>query len=204
MKTVFCIVPMQKKVKANYKGHKAIANDESVMYPINGVLAKMLKKDDEVKVVLLKTINTNDEEKTIDKNEELFKQELNEINEKIGANISYDNIEIQFTEERKEQEKMFKGIIDKIEMRSEIYADITYGPKSVPILTFNALGFAEKFLDADIKYIIYGKAYFDRNGNPYGHEIIDMTALYYLNSITNSIDVDSADEAKKILNNLLS
>ena len=55
------------------------------------------------------------------------------------------------------------------------------------------MGFAEKFFDADVKNIVYGKFRFDDNNSA---EIYDVTALYYLNSLTN---VMSAPDGKTAL-----
>ena len=204
MKTIISIVPMYSKTPAVYAGHPAIANAESVVYPINGVLSTSLKKGEEVKVILLKAIDPNDGEHTADRNEEIFKKELNAINERIGAKITYESVAINFTETRKEQEKLLKGVVDRLEEGTEVYADITYGPKSMPIIVFYALGFAERFLNVEVKNIVYGKAYFDADGKAYGHELVDMTALYYLNAITNQIEVDDAEQARDLLDQFLS
>ena len=203
MKTIFCIIPMTVKSPAVYKGHPAIANDEAVIFPINGVLSKVLKKDEEVKVVLLKAIDPTDPDKRSDENEGKYKAELACINEKIGAKILYDSVAIDFTETRKEQENLLKGIVDRIDEGADIYADITYGPKSMPIILFYALGFAERFLSAEVWHIVYGKAYFDREGKPHSHEIIDMTSLYYLNATLNHINISDPKTARELLDKLL-
>ena len=60
---------------------------------------------------------------------------------------------------------------------SHIIADITFGPKDVPIIVFAVLGFAEKSLGCEVDHIIYGQANFE-NGRPVNTKICDMSPLY--------------------------
>ena len=95
----------------------------------------------------------------------------------------------------------FRQIVGTLENECEIYADITYKTKTLTPVIFYALGFAEKFFDADIKNIVYGKAVFDKEKKaiPGASEIFDVTALYYLNSLTN---IMSAPDGKTALERL--
>jgi len=204
-KIVFCSITMKKKTdleKSVYKvnGNSTINFELPVFYPINGVLSKILAKNDKIKVVMLKK---EDSAKNCDKNVEVFKQELNSINEKIGAKIEYKELSIPLDETRKTQETLLQEMINELSEKSEIYADITFSVKSLPIITFCVLNYAEKFMEADIKSIVYGQAEFDDENKPHNHTLFDMTALFYLNSITNKIECKNGEQAKKILNKLL-
>ena len=198
MKLVFSTIPMQKVDPVFYKSteNKAIEYEGEVSFPINGLLAKTLKKDDKVKVVRIVTEGEFSED-----NIKLQQEELDKINESIGAKISYTEVRETFKETSDIVQSRFRQIVGAMENGCEIYADITYGPKTLTPVLFYALGFAEKFFDADIKNIVYGKAVFDKEKTaiPGASEIFDVTALYYLNSLTN---IMSAPDGKTALERL--
>ena len=94
-------------------------------------------------------------------------------------------------------------IVNELEDNAHITADITYGPKDLPIVLFTALNFAEKYFNCDIDNIVYGQAHFV-DGKPTKTTICDMVPLYYLNSVANSVQCDSSEKAKEALKTLLS
>ena len=194
MKLVFSTIPMQVVDPVFYKSteNKVIEYEGEVRFPINGLLAKTLKKDDEVKVVRIITDGT-----TSDENAKLQKEELDKINEKIGAKITYTEVRESFKETSDIVQSRFRQIVGTFEDDCEIYADMTYGPKTLTPVLFYALGFAEKFFDADIKNIVYGKAVFDKEKKaiPGASELFDVTSLYYLNSLTNVMNAPDGKTA---------
>lgn len=197
MKIVFSTIPMQVVDPVFYKSteNKAIEYEGEVRFPINGLLAKTLKKDDEVKVVRIVTEGEFSED-----NIRLQQEELDKINELIGAKISYTEVRETFKETSDIVQSRFRQIVGALENGCEIYADMTYGPKTLTPVLFYALGFAEKFFDADIKNIVYGKAVFDKGiVVPDKTELFDVTSLYYLNSLTN---VMNAPDGKTALERL--
>ena len=180
-KIIFCDIPMQSELKAmNYKENNKIYSRKSV-YAINACIAEELKFGDEVKIILLK------------------KKDL--------SGISTAN-ETPFEETRSIHEKLLRAMVGELEEKAEIYADITYGPKPLPIIMFSVLNFADKFFDCDIKRIVYGKVDFIKTSDGVAQAvnpvIYDVTPLYYLNSVANTIDCNSSGEAVKILDVMLS
>ena len=198
MKVVFATIPMQSVKPALYKSeeNRAIEYQGEVRFPINALLAKTLKKGDEVKVVQIVT-----EGEFSDENVKLHKEELDKINENIGAKITYTEVRERFRETSDIVQSRFRQILGTLENECEIYADMTYGPKTLTPVLYYALGFAEKFFDADIKNIVYGRITFNKNkeSNSNSAELFDVTALYYLNSLTN---VMSAPDGKTALERL--
>lgn len=198
MKIVFSTIPMQTVNPVVYKSeeNKAIEYEKPTRFPINGLLAKTLQKDDEVKVVKIIT-----EGEFSEQNGMLQQEELDNINETIGANIKYVAIRASFKETSEVVQYRFREIIRTLENGCEIYTDMTYGPKTLIPVLFYSLGFAEKFFDADIKNIIYGKAVFNKNKEIQSDdsELFDVTPLYYLNSLTGIL---SAPDGKTALERL--
>lgn len=164
-------------------------------YAINSVLAQTLKKEDNVKVILLET---NAGEKAGKKNAELFENELNELNElnKCGASISYQIITSDFTGDKSKYKELYKTLVKNLTQGAELYADITFGIKTLPILILNALQFGEKFFDCSIGNVIYLKTEFKDGKIVDGSQcIFDITPLYMLSSFTNTIECSSGERA---------
>jgi hypothetical protein len=189
-----------KPSKYKVSGNSTIEFDGEVIFPINGVLARTLNKNDNIKVVLLKKDDINGNS---DRNVGEFMRELNLINKDVGAIIDYKVLSTPHDESREIQEKLLKDMVNEFSDDAAVYVDITYGTKSLPIIVFSVLNFAEKFFNADIKNIVYGKVDFDKNGNPINPELFDMTPLFYLNSIANTMECKDSDQAKKLLDSLL-
>lgn len=185
-------------------GNSTIEYDGEVVFPINGVLARTLQKGEDVKVVLLKKEDIHGHSGN---NCAAFISELDKINASIGAKIDYKILSTPHDESREVQEKLFKEMVAELFDGATVYADITYGTKSLPILVFSVLSFAEKFFKADISNIVYGKVDFDKDAKgeivPVNPELFDMTALFYLNSITNTMECKDGEAAKKLLYTIL-
>ena len=204
-KIIFVDIPMRelsensKQCYAN-TGNTICKHKEKVLFPINAVLADKLKNDDDVKIILLMTESENNySEENIQK----FKDELNKINENIQSNISYEVIKSEFVETKNIHEKRIENMISVLENDAEIYADITFGPKPFPMLLMPVLTFAEKFCNADIKKIVYGKVEFIKHDDgkkyPEKPELYDVTSLYYLNNLVGTMEASSSYEAQKSL-----
>lgn len=174
--------------------------EKPVVYPINAILAEKLNKDDEVKAVLIKT---NSENSSVKKNTEIFETELNEINKTIGAKIVYKTISSDYKEAKENHEKRIMAILEEMEEGAELYGDITFGPRTIPMVMLCAFAFAEKFYDSDIKKIVYGKVEWI-NGKPENPELFDVTSLHYLNSLTYSLQADTAEKAMNSLKTFFS
>lgn len=208
MKIIYCTIPMKSNLdKGVYKvyGNSKIENDREVIFPINSVLEKSLTKGEKVKVVLLAKLDIND---NYINNIKAYKDELELINNGIGAEISYEVIKTPFNEGNPTvHSQILKDMIGALEKDCEVYCDITYGPKSTPILLMNVLTFAEKFYNAEVKDIVYGQADFvvneDGKSVPTNRTLCNLRSLYYINSITNTLQCNDDEEAKKILDVLL-
>jgi hypothetical protein len=158
-----------------------------------------MKKGERVKVVLL---TKKDIEGNSPINYAKFQEELDEINGKIGADIEYVELNTEFEETRDVHEKLLRDMVGTLEEDAEIIGDITYGPKPLPIIMFATMNFAEKFFGANIKNIVYGKVDFV-DGKAVNPVIYDMTPLYYLNNLTNTMEHKSSEDAVKALDILL-
>ena len=181
-------------------GNSLIEYPGETYYAINSVLAQTLKKEDIVKVILLET---NAGDKAGEKNAGYFKNELEEINKKCGAQISYEIITSDFANDKSKYKTLYKKLVKNLTQGAELYADITFGIKTLPILILNAMQFGEKFFDCSIGNVIYLKTEF-KDGKVVEDSqcIFDITALYMLSTFTNTIECSSGERALAALDAL--
>jgi hypothetical protein len=210
MKIVFCTLPISRELikgPGKVEGNPLIQYDGEVAFAVNAVLARTLKKDERAKIVLL---STHDADGNYIKYRNEFMMELHEINNSIGAKIlGPDFIEMPFKETKEMFSETLRQIISCCKDNAEIIADVTFGPKLLPVILFYALRFSEKFFNTNIKYIVYRKIDF-RKPNPENPElkpeapvIFDVTSFYYLNSLSEVMECESSSDAVKMLNTLL-
>jgi hypothetical protein len=193
----------EQRIKLHYPvyDNKSLEYEGEVYFPVNSVLAKTMQKNERVQVLLMKSMG-GDNKSAI--NIIKFKDELDAINASIGAYINYKEITIPFLPSKDVSAETFRKIIGAIDQKSEIIADITYGPKPLPMVIFCALNFAEKYLGVRIKNIIYGKVEFkDNTLADCSQALFDITPLYYLNSLVCTAHCDNPETAMKIIDDFL-
>lgn len=173
-------------------GNALIEYSGETYYSINSILAKTLKSDDDIKIILL---TTNAGDKAGDKNAKLFMEELNSLN-KCGATINYEVISSEFVETKNNFQSLYLKLIKELTQGAELYADITFGRKSLPIIILSAMQFGEKFFDCSVGNVIYLKTEFKEGKIVEGSQLIyDITPLYMLNSFTNTIECSTGERA---------
>jgi len=204
MKVVICTMPMTlpkdiQPVIYSVDGNKSIEYDKPIRSPINAVLAKTLKKGEEIKVIYIMTTGKNSH---CEENKKIFIDELDEINKEIGAVINYETVEMEFIAKKHIYNKLITDLTDKIPKNAELYTDITYGSKPEILSLFCALRFVEEFYNADVQYFIYGKIEYDYPDGKKTIEnatIFDITSLYYLFKLLGSMGTADAKTASNIL-----
>jgi len=202
MKVVIITVPMKPPHEVGaitypVDGNKAIEYGKPVRCPINGVLAKTLKKGDKVKLIYILTTGENSE---CEQNKNIFFEELEGINAEIGAKLSYDTVEMEFMATKQTYNKLLTDLAEKIPKNAEIYADITYGFKPEILSLVCALRFVEEFRDATVQYIIYGKVEFNKTTKKLEHPVLfDITSLYHLFKLVGTMGAADSKTALHIL-----
>lgn len=175
-------------------GNATIQINEPIYFAVNSALANNLQKDDDVKVILIGTTRLDD---CVKENAQKFMEELRHFNT-VGANIREAVITRPFDESKTNFHELYENILDQLEEDAELYVDITFGPKTPVLLIFNVLQFAEKFFNCSIGNIVYSKVLFQKGSSeviPGSEMIYDITPLYMLNSITNTISCDDSKKA---------
>ena len=204
MKVVIVTVPMRpphkvKSVQFPVAGNKALEYDKAVFSPVNSVLAKNMKKGEEVKLIYIMTVGGNSQ---CELNKRTFMEELEGINSEIGAVLSSETIEIEFLPVKKTYNKLITDLAEKIPDNAEIFADITFGSKPDILSLFCALRFVEEFREALVQFIVYGRVEFHNETEEIEHPMLfDVTSLYYLFKLMGTMGAADADKASEILKN---
>ena len=201
-KIVFVDIPMYEKSKLNYcnTGNVKSKYDKEVQYPITAVFAEKLADNDELKIVLLKSMTGDTKvDKQTEANVEVFKEEVKDILKNKKISVEYLPLESDFDESKENHEIRFKKMISCLEEDCELYADITFGPKLIPMMIFCVFNFAERFFNCNIKNIVYGKAMHDESNKAHDGELFDVSPMYHLNNLTNSMIAGNGEEAIKNL-----
>ncbi len=200
---IICNIPMREHIENTVYTSDDMSlpvSEKPYRYPIISLLSQMIKTDDELKMILLIKRDGN---VFYEKNAADFKKETEEICAITGAKAEFISIDTAFSQEKENHEELMGKLIDEIDTGSHIMADITYGPKDLPIVIFTALNFAEKFLRCEIDHIVYGQASF-KDGRVVASVICDMIPLYCLSSVTDTIKCDESEKARLMLKSLLS
>lgn len=202
-KTIICNIPMRGNVDLNvYESNddSLPVSVEAYRYPVNSFLSQTLLPNDELKIILLVKRDSTDNYK---ENISIYKREIEPICKEKDISVRYIIIETDYNETKETHSKLLGRIIDEIDIESHIIADITYGPKDLPIIIFSALFFAENYLRCEIDNIVYGQALFEDN-KVVKTLICDMNPLYYLSALSNTIKCDDPQKARRMINDLLS
>jgi len=197
-KTIITAIPMRGDIQQTE--YQNFGNSQSfsqkTAFPTVAYIDLSIQKDDVLEVLML--VKTH-EYAASSKNIEQFQKEVDELAAKRSLTVTYHEINTVFAESINNHEGLMCEIAQMIEPGSHIIADITYGPKELPIVLFAALSFAEKFLDATIEKILYGYGCFDDRHNFINAKLCEMNQLYSLHSLVSAMNCNSADDAKSIL-----
>ena len=201
-KLVFVDIPMYPKSKLNFfnTGNVKSKYNENVLYPVNAVFADSLKENDQLKIILLKSI-TGDEkvDAQTENNVQIFKDELDAAVKGKNVKVEYCDLNSDFDESKETFEVTFKKMVSELEDNVELYADITFGPKLIPMMIFCVFNFAERFFNTHVRGLYYGKAMHNENNNAYNGELFDVCPMYQLNNLTNTMEAPDGKEALKML-----
>lgn len=203
-KIVFVDIPMQRKNKMNYCGMGNVKSsyDKEVLYPVNAVLAQKTLAGEELKIVLLETKNNEDShDEQTKENARIFEEEIKAALAGKGAKVEVIHLDSDFDESKENHEVRFRKMLDVLEEKCELYADITFGPRLLPMLLLCVFNFAERFFDCRVKGMFYGKTLHDLDDNMKlsAGALYDVSPLYYLNNLTNSMQASSGEDAKEAL-----
>ena len=203
-KIIFFNLPMKsmENNEACYlnKGNIDCKCDVKVKFGIIAALYGRIKKEDDVCVI----INETAAEKNCNKeNIEFFKQEFEAVLQiKLSEGRNLQLVQSPFTETREDMQNLYRRLLDYIEEDSWIYADTTFGPRLNLPTCFSVFSFAERYCNAQIKFILNVKANFDPKNNKViegSQELYDIMPFYNLSNMTMAMRAKDGKQAKRML-----
>ena len=151
-----------------------IQNNRETSFPIIPVIAKYQEDGDEVKVLVVRTENTD----TPDNFEALLK-ELSEL----GIGIEHvKEIPVAENQSGSVNLELLMRILEEIPEESLVYSDITFGTKPMSAILLYAMSFIEKIKECEVNGIYYGEIQ-RKGGKPCGAFLYDLTVLKLLGDV---------------------
>lgn len=178
------------KVRYNPSGFE-LKNNRETSFPIIPIIAESYESGEEIKVIAIRSDNTDTPD-----NYKIFLDELAALGipEEQVREIS-----VMENQSRALGVKLLLTILDEIPTDSIVYADITFGTKPMSGLLLSAMSFIEKIKDTEVEGIYYGEIPRE-NKMP----VIEKAALYDLTAYKligdmvdclNGLDVPDPQEA---------
>ncbi len=211
-KIVYTALPMQDIVNgypAYLKG-----NGEFVYFPITVKLNENLREGDELTIYVFRFTdkeNRRDIPEELDREYQQFsklmsqlKTEVQEVADNLDVTVNFEVFDTAFEETRDVFGGRFFDIFDTLSENVSIIADVTFGTKPFSLMLCTALTFAEKFYNANIDSIIYGKAPMKYSEEikrtiAYNGHLCDVTALYDFTGLVNIMKPSEPERAKHAL-----
>lgn len=187
MKKFICTIPIQepnnlyKNKYENPMGIPLLDSSIETRFPIIPIIENAVENDETVTVVML-NIEPHNNTKA---NFNAFLDELDAIEKEKKCTIVKESIEIHFSECVEDHLFSFEQLINNIKDDDELYVDITFGTKPLPIVYLMAITCGYKYRkNVSVEYILYGSFnYNDKTSNLY-----DVTSLFFMNQTVNSLN----------------
>ncbi len=197
MKKVFITaVPLQpegklKSTQYNSQGNQSIAYEKPTRFPIMHLIANNVEENDNIEILVItpETENAN-------RNLKFLEAELAEFKKEITFNYTMKFVKKYEKENKISHMKLYSDIVKALGNEQIIYADMTYGTKTTPMILFSALNFAYKIEEnVDINTIVYGSMDFGTENA----DIYDVTSLLFINSIVENLSKMDVKNPKELL-----
>lgn len=189
MKKFYTIIGQQHIGKVNY-GHKNMTL--KCMFPITAHISTVIKEGEKFEVVAVDSFDTMDSHKNV----ELLKEELQES---FNNSFEFHYVNAHFEHEQKSQIQTFMCLYETFKENDQVYFDITFGLKPTPMTVFVSCNYAQKFISGlKICDVVYAHYTFGMDEN-YVHPIVDVTSLFLLNNLIESISRFEEKDPMKFL-----
>lgn len=196
MKKFITYVPMQTGSNLLKGKYISLENDKlnmnkDVIFPIECIINGYADNIEQIMLIaLLEEGNTDCEE-----NLKLMQKRISDITDSKNINVITKKVYISPQETTENHLITFKNIISLFEDGDTLYSCITFGTKPTPIIQMMALNFAYKNLkNVTIGVVAYGKVNREHNV-PVSYYIYDITALFFMNNIVDTLSAMNADDA---------
>jgi len=162
-------------------------------FPIVQVMVETAKEKDSIQILAIRQENAD-----TDRNFSFFQRELKE---RGFSTALIKEITLPENQNTANLLNLLQKIVEELPTEARVYACITYGTKSIPIITMASLNCAEKMNpEMEIGGIYYGEVQRE-NGEIKSSNLCDLTALYQLSTIVSQMN--SSENAEDMFNHLM-
>ncbi len=197
MKKFIATSPFQEKL-SKYKyasDNPKLFYDCETSYPIIPVIANSAEEGEKVKI--LSIVADFDAAK---RNEDGFKQELENLSKAKNFSYEIQELLIPFEESTDKNIELFGNLIESISDGDELNADITYGSKLMSVVTMMSLNYGYKLRkDVSIGHLVYGEVKW-KEGIARIH---DASALFFMNTTVFNLAQSHIEDPVKVIRYML-
>lgn len=187
LKTYITTVPLQGKLDPMLYQRERAEAPTATCFPIVQVIRDTLEPGDTVRLLAIRQENAD-----IARNYQRLLEELAQLG------IAKEQVEPVPLPEDQRPETLIglcRDLVDALPQVTRVYACITYGSKSIPVVTLTALSCAEAtHTELEVGGVYYGEVKRE-NGKVVGARLYEMSALYQLAGLVGTMrDSKTAEE----------
>ena len=187
LKTYITTVPLQGKLDPMLYQRERAEAPTATCFPIVQVMRDTLEPGDTVRLLAIRQENADTA-----RNYQRLLEELAQLG------ISEAQVELVPLPEYQRPETLIglcRDLVDALPQVTRVYACITYGSKSIPVVTLTALSCAEAtHTELEVGGVYYGEVKRE-NGKVVGARLYEMSALYQLAGLVGTMrDSKTAEE----------
>lgn len=187
LKTYITTVPLQGKLDPMLYQRERAESPTATCFPIVQVIRDTLEPGDTVRLLAIRQENADTA-----RNYQRLLEELAQLG------ITEDQVEPVPLPEDQRPETLIglcRELVDALPQVTRVYACITYGSKSIPVVTLTALTCAEAtHTELEVGGVYYGEVRRE-NGKVVGARLYEMSALYQLAGLVGTMrDSKTAEE----------
>lgn len=176
--------------------NKKLENTIKTCFPILLVINAFCEAGEDIVVEAIYAKNYGD----CKLNYEKFSSALSNLCKNRGITYKLNTVNIPVDESTNTHLESFSKLIDRIENGDQLYADITYGTKPTPIVEIMALSYGVQTKDdVSVECICYG----EMDHNLKKLKIYDVTSLFYMDEIVNSLAKMKIHNPSEVIKSLI-
>ena len=201
MKKFFLVTSQLSKDKLTQQSYEPADNPDlaygSVHFPAIPLVNAHIKRGDDIKVITVTYDTPN-----CHRNLELLNNELAQVCSDNGVTYELESIEVPFDDSIKAILNVYQQLISRVEDGDDLFADITYGSKPMPIVLTMALQYAYRTKEnVSIGCVTYGQI--SHHKETQDAKIYDVTALVQLDEIVSLMADGNVSDPASVISLLL-
>ena len=187
LKTYITTVPLQGKLDPMLYQRERAEAPTATCFPIVQVIRDTLEPGDTVRLLAIRQENADTARN--------YQRLLEELAQLGIAEAQVEPVPLPEDQRPETLIGLCRGLVDALPQVTRVYACITYGSKSIPVVTLTALSCAEAtHTELEVGGVYYGEVKRE-NGKVVGARLYEMAALYQLAGLVGTMrDSKTAEE----------